>query len=141
MSGFLLDTNCISEALRVKPDPNVGNWMQVVDQALLYLSVLTLGEIRKGLAQLAQGKRRAQLETWLEIELQARFAGRILPIDAATADRWGLLAAEAKRTGKPLSIVDGLLAATALHHNLTMVTRNVADFKGLAVPVLNPWVP
>jgi len=141
MSGFLLDTNCISEALRVKPDPNVGNWMQVVDQALLYLSVLTLGEIRKGLAQLAQGKRRAQLETWLEIELQARFAGRILPIDAATADRWGLLAAEAKRMGKPLSIVDGLLAATALHHNLTMVTRNVSDFKGFSIPVLNPWVP
>jgi len=141
MSGFLLDTNCISEALRVKPDPNVGNWMQVVDQALLYLSVLTLGEIRKGLAQLAQGKRRAQLETWLEIELQARFAGRILPIDAATADRWGLLAPEAKRMGKPLSIVDGLLAATALHHNLTMVTRNVSDFKGFSIPVLNPWVP
>jgi len=141
MSGFLLDTNCISEALRLKPDPNVGNWMQVVDQALLYLSVLTLGEIRKGLAQLAQGKRRAQLETWLEIELQARFAGRILPIDAATADRWGLLAPEAKRMGKPLSIVDGLLAATALHHNLTMVTRNVSDFKGFSIPVLNPWVP
>jgi len=141
MSGFLLDTNCISEALRVKPDPNVGNWMQAVDQTLLYLSVLTLGEIRKGLAQLGQGKRRAQLESWLEVELQARFAGRILPIDAAIADRWGLLAADAKRMGKPLSIVDGLLAATALHHNLTMVTRNVADFKGLAVPVLNPWVP
>jgi len=115
--------------------------MQVVDQALLYLSVLTLGEIRKGLAQLAQGKGRTQLETWLEIELQARFAGRILPIDAATADRWGLLAAEAKRMGKPLSIVDGLLAATALHHNLTMVTRNVSDFKGFSIPVLNPWVP
>jgi len=141
MSGFLLDTNCISEALRVKPDPNVGNWMQAVDQTLLYLSVLTLGEIRKGLAQLGQGKRRAQLESWLEVELQARFAGRILPIDAAIADRWGLLAADAKRMGKPLSIVDGLLAATALHHNLTMVTRNIADFKGLAVPVLNPWVP
>ena len=115
--------------------------MQAVDQTLLYLSVLTLGEIRKGLAQLGQGKRRAQLESWLEVELQARFAGRILPIDAAIADRWGLLAADAKRMGKPLSIVDGLLAATALHHNLTMVTRNIADFKGLAVPVLNPWVP
>ena len=139
MSGFLLDTNCISEAVRVRPDPNVGNWVRVVDQALLYLSVLTLGEIRKGLAGLAQGTRRTRLETWLEIEVHARFSGRILPIDAAVADRWGLLAVDAKRKGKPLSTVDALLAATALHHNLTIVTRNVADFTSLSVPVLNPW--
>ena len=139
MSGFLLDTNCISEAVRVRPDPNVESWMRAVDQALLYLSVLTLGEIRKGLAGLAQGARRTRLETWLEIEVHARFSGRILPIDAAIADRWGLLAEEAKRKGKPLSTVDALLAATALHHNLTIVTRNVADFTGLSAPVLNPW--
>jgi predicted nucleic acid-binding protein len=139
MSGFLLDTNCISEAVRIRPDPNVGNWVRTVDQALLYLSVLTLGEIRKGLAGLAQGTRRTRLETWLEIELHARFSGRILPIDAAVADRWGLLAADAKRKGKPLSTVDSLLAATALHRNLTIVTRNVADFAGLSVPILNPW--
>jgi len=139
MSGFLLDTNCISEAVSLKPDPNVENWVRAVDQALLYLSVLTLGEIRKGLAGLAQGKRRTRLETWLEIEVQARFSGRILPIDAAVADRWGLLAADAKRKGKPVSVVDGLLAATALHHNLTIVTRNVADFSGFSLPILNPW--
>jgi predicted nucleic acid-binding protein len=141
MSGFLLDTNCISEAVRVRPDPNVENWVRAAEQELLYLSVLTLGEIRKGLAGLAQGKRRTRLETWLEVELQFRFSGRILPIDVGVADRWGLLEADAKRKGKPLSTIDGLLAATAVHHNLTIVTRNVADFNGLSVPVLNPWEP
>jgi predicted nucleic acid-binding protein len=141
MSGFLLDTNCISEAVRVRPDPNVENWVRAAEQELLYLSVLTLGEIRKGLATLAQGKRRTRLETWLEVELQVRFHRRILPIDVGVADRWGLLEADAKRKGKPLSTIDGLLAATAVHHNLTIVTRNVVDFNGLSVPVLNPWEP
>lgn len=127
--------------MRVRPDPNVENWVRAAEQELLYLSVLTLGEIRKGLAGLAQGKRRTRLETWLEVELQFRFSGRILPIDVGVADRWGLLEADAKRKGKPLSTIDGLLAATAVHHNLTIVTRNVADFSGLSVPVLNPWEP
>src|SRR5437868_14013199 len=109
MSGFLLDTNCVSELTRAKPEPHVLDWMQAADETLLHLSVLTLGEIRKGVAVLPQSKRRTQLEVWLERDLQARFAGRILPIDAQTADRWGFLAAEAKRNGKPLSAIDGLL--------------------------------
>lgn len=139
MSGFLLDTNCISELIRAKPEPRVTTWMEAVDESSLFLSVLTLGEIRKGVAGLAQGKRRAHLETWLEIDLQVRFAGRILAIDAPLADRWGLLAAEARRRGKALSVIDGLLAATALHHNLTIVSRNARDFAVAQVQVLNPW--
>ena len=139
MSGYLLDTTCISELVRLKPEPSVIVWMQATDETLLYLSVLTLGEIRKGLAGLPQGKRRTHLETWLEIELRARFAGRILPIDVPVADRWGLLAASAKRDGKTLSAIDGLLAATALHYNLTVVSRNVSDFADTRVQVLNPW--
>ncbi len=139
MSGYLLDTNCISELVRLKPEPRVMAWMQAAEETLLYLSVLTLGEIRKGLAGLPQGRRRTHLETWLEIELGARFAGRILPIDVSVADRWGLLAATAKREGKTLSTIDGLLAATALHHNLTVVSRNVSDFADTRVQVLNPW--
>ena len=114
-------------------------WMEAADETMLYLSVLTVGEIRMGLAALPQGKRRTHLETWLEVELQARFAGRIMPIDAAIADRWGLIAAEAKRKGKALPIIDGLLAATALHYNLTVVSRNASDFQGTPVLVLNPW--
>ena len=139
MSGFLLDTNCISELVKPKPEARVLEWMEAVDETLLYLSVLTMGEIRRGLAGLAQGKRRTILENWLEVELQPRFSGRIVPIDTAIADRWGLLSAEAKRSGKPLSIIDGLLAATALHHNLTVVSRNISDFANTHVPVLNPW--
>src|SRR5260370_375447 len=124
MSGFLLDTNCISELVRSRPEPRVLKWMEAADESLLYLSVLTLGEIRKGVAGLPQGSRRTQLESWLELDLQARFAERILLIDASVADRWGLLAAEAKRKGRALSAIDGLLAATALHHNLTIVSRS-----------------
>ena len=139
MSGYLLDMNCISELVRVKPEPSVLRWMEAADESLLFLSVLTLGEIRKGLAGLPQGRRRTQLETWLDVELRARFTGRIMPIDAAVADRWGLLAARARREGKRLSTIDGLLAATAVHHDFTVVSRNVSDFANLGVPVANPW--
>jgi len=139
MSGFLLDTNCVSELVRAQPEPRVMEWMEATDEGTLYLSVLTLGEIRKGLAGLAQGRRRTRLETWLKVDLQARFSGRILAIDAPVADLWGLLAARAKSRGTPLPIIDGLLAATALHHDLTVVTRNGGDFAVGQVPVLNPW--
>ncbi|MFY9742118.1 MAG: type II toxin-antitoxin system VapC family toxin [Candidatus Sulfotelmatobacter sp.] len=139
MSGFLLDTNCISELIRSKPEPRVMDWMRAADESLLYLSVLTLGEIRKGAATLAQSKRRTYLESWLEHDLQVRFSGRILAIDRAVADRLGWLTAEAQRKGRSLSAIDGLLAATALHHNLTIVSRNVSDFINTQVPVLNPW--
>jgi predicted nucleic acid-binding protein len=139
MSGYLLDTNCISELVRGRPEPRVLDWMEAADESVLYLSVLTLGEIRKGVAGLLPGKRQTQLEMWLELDLQARFSGRILAIDALIADRWGLMAAEAKRKGWALSAIDGLLAATALQHNLTIVSRNISDFTNTRVPTLNPW--
>jgi len=139
MSGFLLDTNCISEVVRARPEPRVLEWMDAADESLLFLSVLTLGEIRKGIAGLPQSRRRTHLESWLEFELRSRFAGRILPIDGAVADRWGLLAAEARRRGSFLSAIDGLLAATAIQHNLTIVSRSVADFANTAASFLNPW--
>lgn len=138
MSGYLLDTNFVSELVRIQPEARVAAWLDAADESLLYLSVLTLGEIRKGLAEMPQGKRRTQLETWFE-SLRARFADRTVHIDPGVADRWGLLAAEAKRAGRPLSVVDGLLAATALHHGFTLVSRNVRDFAHLHVPTLNPW--
>jgi predicted nucleic acid-binding protein len=139
MSGFLLDTNCVSELVRPEPEPSVIRWIEETDEATLYLSVLTLSEIRKGVAGLAQGRRRTRLETWLEVDLRARFSGRIVPIDAGIADRFGGLAAEARRQGKALPVIDGLLVATALHLNLTMVSRNARDFVATHVPVLNPW--
>jgi predicted nucleic acid-binding protein len=100
---------------------------------------MTLGEIRKGLANLEQGKRRTQLETWLEIDLRDRFHKRIVGIDRAIADRWGALTGEAKRRGQTVAVVDGILAATALHYNLTVVSRNANDFARAQVAVLNPW--
>ncbi len=139
MSGFLLDTNCISELVRIKPEPRVLNWMRAADESLLYLSVLTLGEIRKGAATLPHSKRRTYLESWLALDVQVRFSGRILGIDNAIADRWAWLAAEAEKQGTPLAAIDGLLAATALHHNLTIVSRNVNDFASTRAPILNPW--
>ena len=139
MSGYLIDTNVISELVGAKPETKVMEWMEATDERLLYLSVLTLGEIRKGVAGRAQDKRRTRLETWLQIDLPARFAGRILPIDEPVADRWGLLSADAKRRNMVLPVIDALLAATALHHNLTVVSRNASHFTMTQVQVLSPW--
>lgn len=138
MSGFLLDTNIVSELVRAKPEPKVRQWVGSVDENLLYLSVLTLGEIRKGIATLADASRRVLLETWLDSDLVLRFADRILAVDRAVAERWGRLSAQAG-TKSPLPVIDGLLAATALHHNLTLVTRNTKDVIGTGVPIFNPW--
>jgi predicted nucleic acid-binding protein len=141
LKGFLLDTNFVSELVRIKPEPLVVDWMQASKEELLYLSVLTLGEIRKGIAGLPDGPRRVQLEFWLGTKIPERFAKRILTIDAAVADRWGALVAETKRNGTPMATVDALLAATALEHDLAVVTRNDSDFQKAHVPVVNPWEP
>src|SRR5258708_1192581 len=113
--------------------------MDAADEQTLYLSVFTLGEIRKGIAGLVPGKRRAQLEDWLTNDIRQRFAGRILPVDDAIADRRGALVAEMKSNGTPIPTADAILAATALHHRLTIVSRNVGDFKNAHVPVISPW--
>ena len=139
MSGFLLDTNIISELVKPKPEANVTEWVENTDESLLYLSVLTLGEIRRGIAALPQSRRRATLEAWLDKDLRARFDGRILVIDQEVADRWGLLTAAARNSGIVLPVIDGLLAATALEHNLTLVTRDSGQIPSMGVAVFNPW--
>ncbi len=139
MSGFLLDTNIISELVKPKPEANVTEWIENTDESLLYLSVLTLGEIRRGIAALPQSRRRATLEAWLDKDLRARFEGRILVIDQEVADRWGLLTAAARHSGIVLLVIDGLLAATALEHNLTLVTRDTGQIPSMGVAVFNPW--
>jgi predicted nucleic acid-binding protein len=138
VSGFLLDTNVISELVRAKPDEKVTSWVASLDENLLYLSVLTFAEIRKGIALLKPSSRRISLEAWLDGDLTLRFAGRILPIDQPVADRWGLLAAQSEPQFR-LPVIDGLLAATALHHNLTLVTRNTRHLAPTSVPLFNPW--
>jgi len=139
VSGFLLDTNIVSELIKPKPEANVTEWVENTDESLLYLSVLTLGEIRRGIAALPQSRRRATLEAWLDKDLRARFEGRILVIDQEVADRWGLLTSAARNSGMVLPVIDGLLAATALEHNLTLVTRDTGQIPSMGVAVFNPW--
>jgi toxin FitB len=104
MSGFLLDTNTISELVSLKPNQRVLDWIEAADENLLYLSVMTLGEIRQGVAALPQSKKRTMLETWLEVDLQSRFSGRILTIDGAVADRWGWIMAQCRAKGSTLPV-------------------------------------
>lgn len=134
--SYLVDTDILSELRRKQPDPGLVAWMQQRPRQSLYLSVLTLGEIRKGVEQLQDERRRPPLIDWLEVELPRYFVGRLLGVDALAADRWGYLMASA---GRPLPAIDGLLAATALQHQLTLVTRNRREFEGLGVPLINPW--
>jgi len=139
LSGFLLDTNLISELVRPRPNSGVLDWIKSTDESILHISVLTVGEIRKGIAVLADGRRRASLESWLEHELASRFSGRILSIDQGVADRWGRISAAAKTRGMPLPVIDGLLAATALHFNLTVVSRDRTYAAVAGLDFFNPW--
>lgn len=139
MTGFLLDTNVISELVRLRPDPRVTKWIDATDESLLHLSVLTLGEIRKGIALLADGRRRVSLESWLAYDLWIRFAGRILDIDTTIADRWGRLSAAAKRAGRPLPVIDALLAATAIQRDMTLVSRDESYSNIASLALFNPW--
>lgn len=134
--SYLIDTNVISELKRKTPDASVTAWFAERPARSLYISVLTLGEVRKGIEQVANDQRRLTLIDWLETELPLFFNGRILNLDAAVADRWGRLIAQA---GRPLPVIDSLLAATALEHDLILVTRNSKDFHNLPVSLFNPW--
>jgi len=136
VSGFLLDTNVVSELVRKKPEPKVVQWIQDTDEELLYLSVLTMGEIRKGITSHPDAARRVKLEAWLSRDLKQRFLGRILSLDENVADRWGVIVGLA---ATPIPVIDGLLAATAFEHNLTLVTRNSSDVSATGVPLFNPW--
>lgn len=139
MSGYLLDTNVISEYSRTKRDERLRKWVDAQSEETLHLSVLTLGEIRKGTALLPPSKRRTELEAWLATDLPARFNGRLLPITGKIADLWGEMTAGAQAKGTPLPVIDSLLAATARHHDLTVATRNIKDFEACGIPVVNPW--
>jgi predicted nucleic acid-binding protein len=141
MKGFLLDTNCLSELSRSRPNPFVAAWSHSINENLLYVSVLTLGGIRKGTTLLPAGTKRAQLERWVEVELPAQYSERVLSINAEIAEIWGAMAGEARVKGIALAVVDGLIAATAKHHGLSLVTRNVRDFRMWDIPVVNPWQP
>ena len=134
--SFLIDTCAISELTRPKPSGLVSDWFEATPNEALHISVLTLGELRKGIERLAQGRRRARIVGWLETGLPAWFEDRVLAIDREVADEWGRLTARLER---PVPAIDSLIAATALRHRLSVVTRNVRDFDATGVEILNPW--
>ena len=139
MSGFLLDTCVISEFRRPRPDVGVVAWLAGVDVQLVHLSSVTLGELRYGIAILKERARRLELERWLTVEVLGAFQGRILAFDADVADRWGEIRSRGRLAGKTIPPIDAMLAATALHHRLSVVTRNEGDFARADVPLINPW--
>ena len=134
--SYLIDTNVISELARPKPAKDVLLWFDGIPSDALNISVLTLGEIRKGIEQMPDSARREKLRVWLEHDLIEWFSNRVLPVDIAVSDRWGRLVAQ---MGRPVPSIDSLLAATALHHELRMVTRNQKDFDYPGLEVVNPW--
>jgi toxin FitB len=137
--SFLLDTNVVSEWTKPRPNPGLIKWLGQVEEDEVFLSVITFAELRHGIERLPTGQRRRQLDEWLRSELPRRFEGRIALVDGAVADEWGRLVARRAARGRPMQAMDGLIAATAQVHGLTLVTRNAADFESSVKSVLNPW--
>jgi toxin FitB len=136
--NFLLDTNAVSEW--VKPRPNAGliRWMESADEDRIFLSVISLAELRYGVERMSAGARRSRLEEWLREQLPLRFEGRILSVDHNVAEAWGRIVSRSEALGRPMSVMDAFLSATAEIHRLTLVTRNVSDFPTLKA-IVNPW--
>lgn len=137
--SFLLDTTAVSEWVKPRPDRGLVRWLDEVDEDRTYLSVLTLGELRKGVERLAPGVKQERLRRWLGVDLVDRFEGRLLPVDELVADAWGALLARGESTGQVVPAVDGLIAATAQVNGLEVVTRNVAHFASAGVRAICPW--
>jgi toxin FitB len=136
---FLLDTSVISEL--VKPAPHIGvmSWLEQCDEDDLFLSVLTIGELEKGIAKVSDARRRARLAAWVRKDLAARFGARLIPVSMEVAARWGMLTGQSERAGQPLPVIDSLLAATSLVHGLVVASRNRVDFERCGVECFDPW--
>jgi len=136
---YLIDTNVISELIARQPNPKVVGWIDQLDPEMVYLSVITIGEIRKGIEKLPAAKRKDAIKQWLESDLLVRFEGRIVAITVQTMLQWGELMARLERKGKPMGAIDSLIAATALEGQYVLATRNAEDFQNTDVSVINPW--
>ncbi len=136
---YLLDTCVLSEVVKKKPNQGVVDWLENQEEISLYLSVVTFGELQKGINKLSQSRRRKTLQEWVDQNLSRRFADRILDVNLRVAVRWGELSGEAERSGRKIPVLDGLLAATALEFGLTIVTANIRHFESTDVPWLDPW--
>ena len=137
--NYLLDTNIISELISKQPDRRVVAWLDRLDPNTVYLSVITIGEIRRGVEKLPPSKRRDRVKEWLEGDLLLRFQGRILPITIEVMLVWGELTGRLEREGRPVTAMDSLIAAIALEGSYCLVTRNEHDFQHTGVTVINPW--
>jgi predicted nucleic acid-binding protein len=136
---YLLDTCVISEIIRPKPSSKITKWIKNEDESNFFLSVLTIGELHKGIEKLTESKRKRELHNWVENDLKERFWRRIIDIDVQTAMVWGKIQGMAESIGRPMPAVDSLIAATGITHNLTVVTRNISDMKESGVSLFNPW--
>lgn len=137
---LLLDTNVLSEVTKPRPEVRVLEWLDAVDEDRVFISVVSIAEIRRGVAQMDYGRKRDALAEWLAKDLPQRFDSRVIPVNESVAIAWGDLMGVAKRTGRGLSSMDGFIAATALAHELTLATRNTKDFDGFGVELFNPWI-
>jgi len=137
--SFVLDTCVLSELVRPKPEPAVVEWVETQAEDRLYLSALTLGEIEKGIAKLKDARRKEKLRTWLEDDLRRRFAGRWIDVTPEIARIWGRIQGEAELAGRKIPVIDGLIAASALHLGFRVVTRNEDHFRASGVEVVDPW--
>ena len=138
--SFLLDTNVISEWVKPKPHAGVIRWLAEADEDRVFISVISIAEVRRGLERMPKGARRDRIEVWMREDLFARFEGRILPVDVAVAQEWGVTIEKARSCGITVSVMDAFLAATARAHDLKLVTRNTKDFRGLGLRLFDPWV-
>ena len=136
---LLLDTNVLSEVTRPAPDARVLDWLDGLDEDRSFISVVSIAEIRRGVALMDEGRKREALAEWLARDLPQRFEQRVLPVDEPVALAWGDLMGLAKRHGRGLSSMDGLIAATAIAQELTLATRNTKDFEGLGIELFDPW--
>ena len=135
--SYLVDTNVFSEAAKPQPDPKVMAWLEA-EQAALYVSAITIGELRRGIERLADGRRKAKLRAWLE-SVCDHMKGRVLSFNTGTAHVWGQLKGKWDRAGLTVPSLDSQIAATAHRHGLTLVTRNTRDFRGTGIKVLDPF--
>ncbi len=136
----LLDTCVISEFIAKQPNPKVVEFLDALDADDAYLSVITIGEIIKGIEKLPASRRKTELRDWLQDDLLARFQGKILPLNTDVIVEWGMLVARTELTGKAMPAVESLIAATAIANKMTLVTRNVSDFEAAGIEVVNPWI-
>ncbi len=136
---YLLDTNVVSELVAKQPSPKVVQWVDSLDANSVYLSAITIGELRKGIEKLPDAPCKATLGMWLTDDLLMRFSGRVLSVDVDVMLTWGALSGRMERVGRRLPAIDSLVAALAIHHNCSLVTRNEADFKDTGVALINPW--